>query len=250
MQNSSKSLIKIERNRKTGTDSKTACIFLIARKQLLSELLYVELCHEGYEVKVFDDGMAAAIAIRQAESDLPDLIVLDWEISLLSGFDICYFMRSTKKHIPLMALTEADDVKERVAILNAGADDCLSQPFNIEEFLAIIAARFRVKKKEKLPILIFDDLRLNTLTREVYRKERLIALTAKEFSLLEYLMLHPRQVLTRNQILEQIWGCDFTGDSNIIEVYIRYLRIKSEANQEKRLIHTIRSVGYVLRSHS
>lgn len=249
MQNSSESLIKLERNRKTGAHVKAARIFLIARKQLLSELIYVELCHQGYEVEVFHDGMAAAIAIRQAESDLPDLIVLDWAISLISGFDICYFMRSTNKHIPLMALTEADDVRERVAILNAGADDCLSQPFNMEEFLAIIAARFRVKKKEKQPILTFDDLRLNTLTREVHRKERLISLTAKEFSLLEYLMLHPRQVLTRNQILEQIWGYDFTGDSNIIEVYIRYLRIKSEADQEKRLIHTVRSVGYVLRSH-
>ena len=248
MQNSRKSLIKLEGDIKTRTQAKTAHIFLIARKQLLSELIYVELCHQGYEVEVFHDGMAAAIAIRQAESALPDLIVLDWSVSFLSGFDICYFLRSTNKYIPLMALTESDDVKERVAILNAGADDCLSQPFNMEEFLAIIAARFRVKRQEKEPVLIFDDLELNTLTREVYRNDRLISLTAKEFSLLEYLMLHPRQVLTRNQILEEIWGYDFTGDSNIIEVYIRYLRIKSEADQEKRLIHTVRSVGYVLRS--
>jgi len=248
MQNSSRSLIKLEGDLKTTTPAKTARIFLIARKQLLSELIYVELCHQGYEVEVFHDGMAAAIAIRQAESNLPDLIVLDWSISFLSGFDICYFLRSTDKYIPLMALIESDDVKERVAILNEGADDCLSQPFNMEELLAIIAARFRGRKQEKLPTLVFDDLRLNTMTREVYRQDRLIALTAKEFSLLEYLMLHPRQVLTRNQILEKIWGYDFGGDSNIIEVYIRYLRIKSEAEQEKRLIHTVRSVGYVLRS--
>ena len=249
MQNLPKSLIKLEGNRKTGTPTKTGRIFLLARKQLLSELIKVELCHQGYEVEIFHDNMAAAIAIRQAESDLPDLIVLDWSVPFLSGFDIGYFLRSTNEYIPIMALTESQDVKERVAILNAGADDCLSQPFNMEEFLAIIAARLRAKKQEKQTTLVFDDLRLNTLTREVYRNNRLIVLTAKEFSLLEYLMLHPRQVLTRDQILEKIWGYDFAGDSNIIEVYIRYLRIKSEAKQEKRLIHTVRSVGYVLRSH-
>ena len=249
MQNLPKFLIKSEGNKKIGTPTKTSRIFLLARKQLLSELIKVELCHQGYEVEVFHDNIAAAIAIRQAESDLPDLIVLDWSVSFLSGFDIGYFLRSTNKYIPIMALTESQDVKERVAILNAGADDCLSQPFNMEEFLAIIAARLRAKKQEKQTTLVFDDLRLNTLTREVYRNNRLIVLTAKEFSLLEYLMLHPRQVLTRDQILEKIWGYDFAGDSNIIEVYIRYLRIKLEAKQEKRLIHTVRSVGYVMRSH-
>lgn len=246
MQNSSEYLIKAGRIKRNISPAKIARIFLIARKQLLTELINVELCHQGYDVEIFHDTMEAAIAINQQE---PDLIVLDWSISFLSGFDICYSLRSINKQIPIMALTESEEVKERVAILNAGADDCLSQPFSMQEFLAIIAARFRRQKQEKLPILAFDDLQLNTLTREVYRKDRLIILTAKEFSLLEYLMLHPRQVLTRIQILEKIWGHDFAGDSNIIEVYIRYLRIKSEAEQEKRLIHTVRSVGYVLRSY-
>ncbi|MEM8722883.1 MAG: response regulator transcription factor [Cyanobacteria bacterium P01_G01_bin.39] len=249
MQNTPKSLIKGKIQHKAKSSTKLACIFLIARQNLLVELLNVELSHEGYEVKVFHDSMAAAIAIRQAELDLPDLIVLDWSISFLSGFDICYYLRSSNKYIPIVALTESAEVKERVAILNAGADYCLSQPFHIEEFLAIVAARFRPQRQHKSPILVFEDLQLNTLTREVYRHNRLIILTAKEFNLLEYLMQHPRQVLTRVQILEKIWGHDFTGDSNIIEVYIRYLRIKSEAEQEKRLIHTVRSVGYVLRSY-
>lgn len=246
MQNSPEYLIKAHRLKTHASVTKIARIFLIARQQLLTELINVELRHQGYEVEVFHDSMAAAIAIKQQE---PDLIVLDWSISFLSGFDICYSLRSINKQIPIMALTESQEVRERVAILNAGADDCLSQPFSMEEFLAIIAARCRRKKQEKLPILVFDDLQLNTLTREVHRNNRLIILTAKEFSLLEYLMLHPRQVLTRIQILEKIWGHDFAGDSNIIEVYIRYLRIKSEAEGEKRLIHTVRSVGYVLRSY-
>ncbi|MEM7758882.1 MAG: response regulator transcription factor [Cyanobacteria bacterium P01_A01_bin.40] len=249
MQNTPKSLFKGRIGETARSPGKLAQIFLIARRHLLAELIKVELCHQGYEVKVFNDSMAAAIAIRQAEPDLPDLIVLDWSISFLSGFDICYYLRSSNKYIPIVALTESGEVRERVAILNAGADDCLSQPFHMEEFLAIIAARFRPRKQEKLPILVFEDLTLNTLTREVHRHNRLIVLTAKEFSLLEYLMLHPRQVLTRIQILEKIWGHDFAGDSNIIEVYIRYLRIKSEAEHEKRLIHTVRSVGYVLRSY-
>ncbi|MEL6437749.1 MAG: response regulator transcription factor [Cyanobacteria bacterium J06621_8] len=249
MQNISKPLYQGKSGETVSAPTKIARIFLIARRHLLAELIKVELVHQGYEVEVFHDSMAAAIAIRQAELNSPNLIVLDWSISFISGFDICHYLRSSGKYIPIIALTESLAVKERVAILNAGADDCLSQPFHMEEFLAIVAARFRSKKQEKLPILVFEDLKLNTLTREVHRQNRLIILTAKEFSLLEYLMLHPRQVLTRMQILEQIWGHDFAGDSNIIEVYIRYLRIKSEADQEKRLIHTVRSVGYVLRSY-
>ena len=120
-----------------------------------------------------------------------------------------------------------------IDILNAGADYCLSYPFSLPEFLAIVYARLRQNRQEKSPILLFEDLELNTLSRQVYRRDRAISLTAKEFNLLEYLMLHPLQVLTRVQIIESIWGFDFMGDSNIIEVYIRYLRIKLEAEGGK-----------------
>lgn len=220
-------------------------IFLIIRKQVLTKLIELELCRQNYQVEIFHDGMSAAIAIREAE---PDLIILDWSISFLSGFDICYFLRSTNNYIPIIALTEIENVRERIAILNAGADDCLSKPFNIDEILAIVSARLRRNQQKKSPIISFEDLELNTLTREVHRNNQLISLTAKEFNLLEYLMLHPRQVLTRVQILEKIWGYDFYGDSNIIEVYVRYLRLKLETHNKKRLIQTVRSVGYVLRS--
>lgn len=245
MQNSSKTLLKVKNAQQCISKVKTSRIFLIAKKQLLTELIEIELLNQGYQIEVFDDGIQAAIAIRQQE---PDLIVLDWSIANISGFDIYYCLRSTKNYIPVVALTEAQAARERAAILNAGADDCLSQPFAMEEFLAIVCARLRPNRPKKFSILVFEDLELNSLTREVYRNNRLIVLTAKEFSLLEYLMLHPRQVLTRVQILDRIWGYDFCGDSNIIEVYVRYLRLKLEAQNEKRLIHTIRSVGYVLRS--
>ncbi|WP_019506664.1 response regulator transcription factor [Pleurocapsa sp. PCC 7319] len=246
MQKLPKALPKVKDCRRFVSQSKIARIFLIARKQLLTEIIEIELIHQGYQVEVFHDGLTAAIAIRQQE---PDLIVLDWVVSFLSGIDIYYCLRSTSNYIPIIALTEGKSAKERVTILNAGADDCLSHPFSMAEFLAIVGARLRQNRREKSHILIFEDLELNTLTREVHRNNRSIILTAKEFNLLEYLMIHPRQVLTRVQILEKIWGYDFFGDSNIIEVYIRYLRIKLEAQHEKRLIHTVRSVGYVLRSN-
>lgn len=245
MQKLAKTLSKIKNNQQSVPQTKIARIFLIARKQLLTELIETQLRHQGYQVTLFHDGMTVEIAISQKE---PDLIILDWDVPLLTGYNLYYCLRSTNHYIPIIALTETKGTNERIAILNAGADDCLSQPLIMEELLAIVGARIRQNRHKKTPILIFEDLRLNSLTREVHRNNRLIILTAKEFNLLEYLMNHPRQVLTRAQILEKIWGYDFFGDSNIIEVYIRYLRIKLEAQHEKRLIHTIRSVGYVLRS--
>ena len=223
----------------------TERIFLIAKPEPLAKLITIKLKCQGYQLEVFRDGISAAIAIHQRQ---PDLIVVDWDVCFLRSHDIYYSLRSTNKYIPVIALTENSSVMRRVELLEAGADYCLSKPFSIQEFLAIIQARMRQNKQKKSPILLFEDLKLDTLARQVYRDRRPINLTAKEFNLLEYLMQHPLQVLTRVQILETIWGIDFTGDSNIIEVYVRYLRMKLEAEGEKRLIHTVRSVGYVLRS--
>ena len=227
------------------TKIKSERIFVIAKPEPLTELITLKLESLGYQLEVFHDGISMAIAIHQRQ---PDLIIVDRAVRFLKNCDIYHSLRSTNGYIPVIALTDDPSVMGRIELLDAGADYCLSKPFAIQEFLAIVQARLRQNKQEKSSISIFEDLKLDTLSRRVYRRNRQIVLTAKEFNLLEYLMQHPLQVLTRVQILERIWGIDFTGDSNIIEVYIRYLRMKSEAEGEKRLIHTVRSVGYVLRS--
>ncbi len=156
-------------------------------------------------------------------------------------------MRATGDKVPIILLTAKDEISDRVVGLDAGADDYVVKPFSIEELLARVRAHLRRTHEENPDVLQFEDLSLNRRTHEVHRANRLIELTAKEFDLLDYLLLHPRQVVTRDRILEKVWGYDFMGDSNIIEVYIRYLRLKLETNNEKRLIQTVRGVGYVLR---
>ena len=151
----------------------------------------------------------------------------------------------TGNKAPVILLTAKEDVSDRVAGLDAGADDYVIKPFKIEELLARVRAHLRRTHEDNPDLLQFADL--NRRSREVFREGRAIELTAKEFDLLDYLMTNPRQVITRDQILEKVWGYDFMGDSNIIEVYVRYLRLKLEEHQEKRLIQTIRGVGYVLR---
>jgi two-component system OmpR family response regulator len=165
----------------------------------------------------------------------------------ISGLEICRRLRLTGDKVPIILLTAKDDISDRVSGLDAGADDYIVKPFSLEELLARVRAHLRRTQEENSDLVQFSDLRLNRSTREVTRNDRAIELTAKEFELLEYLMSHPRQVLTRDQILERVWGYDFMGDSNIIEVYVRYLRLKLEAQEEKRLIQTVRGVGYVLR---
>jgi DNA-binding response OmpR family regulator len=222
----------------------TAHILVVEDETKLARFVELELSYEGYRVSVMHDGLAGLTAARDSQ---PDLIVLDWMLPGLSGLEICRRLRATGDKVPIVLLTAKDEVSDRVAGLDAGADDYLVKPFSVEELLARIRAHLRRTQEEDSDVLQFADLSLNRRTREVYRGERLIELTAKEFDLLEYLLVNPRQVLARDRILEQVWGYDFMGDSNIIEVYIRYLRLKLEANNEKRLIQTVRGVGYVLR---
>ena len=222
----------------------TSHILVVEDEAKLAQFIELELKYEGYQVTVAGDGFTGLAAARESH---PDLIVLDWMLPGISGPEICRRLRNTGCKLPIILLTAKDEISDRVAGLDAGADDYIVKPFSIEELLARIRAHLRRIQGEDKEILEFDDLRLNRSTREVYRGDRLIELTAKEFDLLEYLISHPRQVLTRDRILERVWGYDFMGDSNIIEVYIRYLRLKLEANQEKRLIQTVRGVGYVLR---
>jgi DNA-binding response OmpR family regulator len=220
-------------------------ILLVEDEVPLARFIELELSAEGYQISVAHNGIAGLTLAREST---PDLAILDWMLPGLSGLELCRRLRSTGSKIPIILLTAKDEVSDRVAGLDAGADDYVVKPFSIEELLARIRAHLRRTNEPNSDLLKFEDLSLNRSTREVFRGQRSIELTAKEFDLLEYLLNHPRQVLTRDQILEKVWGYDFMGDSNIIEVYIRYLRLKLEENSEKRLIHTIRGVGYTLRA--
>lgn len=222
----------------------TARLLLVEDEVKLARFIELELSSEGYEISVAHDGMTGLSMLRESP---PDLAILDWMLPGMSGLEICRRLRSTGSLIPVIFLTAKDEIGDRVAGLDAGADDYVVKPFSIEELLARIRAHLRRTQETDKDLFQFEDLSLNRRTREVYRGKRALELTAKEFDLLEYLLSHPRQVLTRDQILERVWGYDFMGDSNIIEVYIRYLRLKLEENKEKRLIHTVRSVGYVLK---
>ncbi|NER04681.1 MAG: response regulator transcription factor [Okeania sp. SIO3C4] len=222
----------------------TSNILVVEDEAKLAQFIELELKYEGYQVTVANDGFAGITMAREIK---PDLIILDWMLPGLSGLELCRRLRTTGDKVPIILLTAKDDVSDRVAGLDAGADDYVLKPFSVEELLARVRAHLTRTQEPNPDLLMFEDLSLNRGTREVYRGNRAIELTAKEFDLLEYLMAHPRQVLTRDRILETVWGYDFMGDSNIIEVYIRYLRLKLESNDEKRLIQTVRGVGYVLR---
>ena len=222
----------------------TAHILLVEDEVKLAKFIKLELSYEGYQLSVAHDGLSGLTAARESH---PDLVILDWMLPGFSGVEICRRLRTTGDRVPIILLTAKDDISDRVVGLDAGADDYVVKPFSIEELLARVRAQLRRNQADNLDLLQFSDLTLNRRTREVYRNQRSIELTVKEFDLLEYLLTHPRQVLTRSGILEQVWGYDFIGDSNIIEVYIRYLRLKLEANNEQRLIQTVRGVGYVLR---
>jgi DNA-binding response OmpR family regulator len=231
----------------------TAHILLVEDEVKLARFVELELSSEGYRVSVAHDGMSGLAIARESE---PDLAILDWMLPGLTGVELCRRLRATGSKVPVILLTARDEVGDRVAGLDAGADDYVVKPFSIEELLARIRAHLRRTQEPNADLLRFEDLSLNRRTREVFRgqrpgasqsPERAIELTAKEFDLLEYLLTHPRQVFTRDQILEHVWGYDFMGDSNIIEVYVRYLRLKLEEKGEKRLVHTVRGVGYALR---
>ncbi|MEG4446657.1 response regulator transcription factor [Microcoleus sp. AT9_B5] len=219
-------------------------ILLVEDDPKLAKFIESELSLEGYHVTVAPNGLDGLTIARDAQ---PDLLILDWMLPGISGLDICLRLRSTGVQVPIIILTAKDEVPDRVTGLNAGADDYVTKPFSMEELLARVKARLRRTQPNDPDNLQFEDLILNGLTREVYRGSQLIELTAKEFDLLEFMLRNPRQVITRDRILEKVWGYDFMGESNIIEVYIRALRIKLEASNSKRLLHTVRGVGYVLR---
>jgi len=219
-------------------------ILVIEDDVSILKLLRRGLAYEGYSVETAADGPEGLVKARERP---PDLVVLDWMLPGLDGLEVCRRLRSAGD-VPILMLTAKDAVADRVEGLDAGADDYLVKPFDFDELLARIRALLRRAKPEEAPeVISFADLRLDTGTHQAFRGSREIVLTAKEYELLELFLRHPRQVLTRDLIYERVWGYDFGGESNIIEVYVRYLRQKTEAAKEARLIHTVRGVGYVLR---
>ncbi|MFN3742829.1 MAG: response regulator transcription factor [Anaerolineales bacterium] len=218
-------------------------ILVIEDDPAILRLLQRGLTMEGYQVDTAVDGENGLKLFQERQ---PDLIVLDLMLPGIDGMEVCQRIRQKSK-VPILILTAKDAIQDRVEGLDAGADDYLVKPFNLEELLARIRALLRRTEQERQPLLQFEDVTMNTITREVYRGERKLQLTKKEYQLLELFLRHPRQVLTREVIFDRIWGYDFGGESNVLEVYIRYLRQKMELNGEPRLIYTVRGVGYVMR---
>lgn len=201
------------------------------------------LAYEGYTVDTAGDGNEALAKAREKE---PDLVILDIMMPGIDGIEVAKRLRKGGD-VPILMLTARGTVADKVAGLESGADDYLVKPYAFDELLARVRALLRRRQPGEGEALRFSDVSLDTTTREVKRAEQLIELTAQEFTLLELFMRHPRQVLKRDMVYEKVWGYDFEGLSNVIEVYIRYLRTKLEAGGRPRLIHTVRGVGYVLK---
>ncbi|MGB3496379.1 MAG: response regulator transcription factor [Elainellaceae cyanobacterium] len=219
-------------------------IVVLSSDIAMGHLLRLELEKNQVTVHLIYDGISGFAQLRH---QAPKLIILDSTLLGLSALEFCRYLRAHSYSTTLLVLTQQPQASDRVAALEAGADDCLSKPFEIQELRAKVQAHMRRIERLNDSHLQFRDILLDIPAREVRKNSQVIFLTAKEFDLLEYFMRHPKQVLTRTQILEQVWSNDFSGTSNIIEVYIRSLRRKLELPGSMRLIHTIRGVGYVLR---
>lgn len=219
-------------------------ILIIEDEPRIAHFVERGLIYEGFHVKVARDGRAGLDIARDYP---PDLVILDWMLPGLDGLEVCRRLCAAGD-VAILMLTARDDIRDRVTGLEAGADDYLIKPFSIDELIARVRALLRRATTSARPEeLRFADLTLDTGTHRAYRNGRAIDLTAKEYDLLELFMRNPRRVLTRDVIFDRVWGYDFGGESNIIEVYVRYLRQKTEHDNERRLIYTMRGVGYVLR---
>jgi two-component system response regulator MprA len=233
-------------------DRDTQRILIVDDDPAVLEALQRSLAFEGYGTEVAVDGMDA---LEKAAAYKPDLVVLDIQMPRMDGLTAARRIRGAGDTTPILMLTARDTVGDRVTGLDAGADDYLVKPFELDELFARIRALLRRSsyavtvsaEAQEDEALTFADLRMDLATREVTRDGRQVELTRTEFTLLEMFMAHPRQVLTREQILKAVWGFDFEPSSNSLDVYVMYLRRKTEAGGEPRLVHTVRGVGYVLR---
>jgi len=224
-------------------------ILIVEDEEKIARLLEIELAYEGYVIGIAHDGIEG---LRMFREQSWDLILLDVMLPGVSGIEVLRRVRSGDQDTPVILLTAKDSVEDKVSGLDLGANDYITKPFQIEEVLARIRATLRLhQKQEKSDVdqdwLQVADLKISEVTREVMRGEDLIELTPREFDLLVFLMKNSRQVLSREQLLTGVWGYDYYGDTNIVDVYIRYLRNKIDKPYDLTLIHTVRGVGYVLR---
>lgn len=218
-------------------------ILVIEDEERIRQFLQRGLSYEGYRIDTAPDGIEG---LKMARDYPPDLVLLDLMLPGMDGIEVCRRLRAGGD-VPVLMLTAKESVEDRVMGLDAGADDYLVKPFAFDELLARIRALLRRAQPTQPEIYRFGDLELDTGTRQGKRLDRIFDLTAKEYELLELFMRNPRRVLTRDIMYDRVWGYDFGGESNIIEVYVRYLRQKTELEGGSRLIHTVRGIGYVLR---
>lgn len=231
-------------------------VLVIDDEPRLTELLRLELDVEGYDVDIASDG--AAGLIRSRSEPAPDLIILDWNLPDFNGIDICQRIRTGGICTPILMLTGHDEVSDRVTALDAGVDDYLIKPFSIDELMARLRAMQRRAEAfsgrdesgQEVVQLTVSDLSMDTRTRDVKRAGRSIQLSVKEYDLLNFLMRGAGRVLERQEIMRGVWGENFYGDDNLLDVYICYLRQKVESKGAPTLIHTVRGVGFILREES
>ena len=224
----------------------SARILIIEDEDRIRQFLQRGLSFEGYRVDAAAEGQTGLDLFRE---NPPDLVLLDLMLPGMDGLEVCRRIRAASE-VPILMLTAKETIEDRVVGLDAGADDYLVKPFAFDELVARVRALLRRAQPTKPQVYRFADLELDTGTRQGQRGENTFDLTAKEYELLELFMRHPRQVLTREVIFDRVWNYDFGGESNIIEVYVRYLRQKTEAEGGSRLIHTVRGIGYVLREEA
>lgn len=224
----------------------SARILVIEDEERIRQFLQRGLSFEGYRVDTAPDGQTG---LELARENPPDLVLLDLMLPGMDGLEVCRRIRAASD-VPILMLTAKETIEDRVTGLDAGADDYLVKPFAFDELMARVRALLRRSQPSQPQVYRFADLELDTGTRQGRRAGRVFDLTAKEYELLELFMRHPRQVLTRDLIFDRVWNYDFGGESNIIEVYVRYLRQKTEEGGLPRLIHTVRGIGYVLREET